>query len=71
MEAQGLYSLVKKIVDKENIRQQKKGLKQGRYWRNSNKENHNFCCMPVAYVRSQSEPNFYYEYGDISPFEND
>lgn len=69
VDVQGLYSLVKKIVDKENVRQKKKGLKQGRYWRNSNKENHNLCCMPVAYVRSQSEPNYYYEYGDITPFE--
>lgn len=71
VEVQGLYSLVKKIVDKENMRQRKRGLKQGRFWRNSNKENRNLCCMPVEYVRSQSEPNFYYEYGDVSPFEND
>ena len=71
IESQGLYTLVKKIVDKENLRQQKRGLKQGRFSKNSNKENHNLCCMPIAYVRSQSEPNFYYEYGDISPFEND
>ncbi len=71
VEVQGLYSLVKKIVDKENMRQRKRGLKQGRFWRNSNKENRNLCCMPVEYVRSQSEPNFYCEYGDVSPFEND
>lgn len=69
-EAQGLYSLTKKIVDKQNKYQQKQGLKQGRYWRNSNKENHNFCCMPLAYVRQQSEPNFYREYGNLTPFEN-
>ena len=71
IESKGLYTLVEQIVDKENARQQKRGLKQGRFWRNSNKENHNLCCMPVEYVRSQSEPNFYYEYGDVSPFEND
>lgn len=71
IESQGLYTLVKQIVDKENLRQQKRGLKHGRFWRNSNKENHNLCCMPISYVRSQSEPNFYYEYGDTSPFEND
>lgn len=71
VEVQGLYSLVKKIVDGENACQQKRGLKQGRFWRNSNKENHKLCCMPVGYVRSQSEPNFYYEYGDVCPFEND
>ena len=71
VEVQGLYSLVKKIVDKENMRQRNRGLKHGRFWRNSNKENRNLCCMPVEYVRSQSEPNFYYEYGDVSPFEND
>ena len=71
VEVQGLYSLVKKIVDKEDKRQLKRGLKKGHFQRSSNKENRNFCCMPVQYVMQQSEPNYYREYGDTSPFISD
>ena len=66
-----LYGFVKRIVDKENKRQLKRGLKKGHFQRSSNKENRNLCCMPVQYVRQQSEPNYYREYGDTSPFISD
>ena len=52
-------------------RQLKRGLKKGHFQRSSNKENRNLCCMPVQYVRQQSEPNYYREYGDTSPFISD
>ena len=70
-EINGLYSLVKRIVDKEDKRQLKRGLKKGHFQRSSNKENRNLCCMPVQYVMKQSEPNYYREYGDTSPFISD
>lgn len=70
-EIDGLYGFVKRIVDKENKRQLKRGLKKGHFQRSSNKENRNLCCMPVQYVRQQSEPNYYREYGDTSPFISD
>lgn len=70
-EIDGLYSLVKRIVDKEDKRQLKRGLKKGHFQRSSNKGNRNLCCMPIQYVRQQSEPNYYREYGDTSPFISD
>ena len=63
----GLYTFTQKIVDGENKRQLKKGLKPGRFWKNSNKENRKACCMPVQYVENQSTICF--RYGDLSPFE--
>lgn len=66
-EQTGLSYFVKKLLAKQDQRQAEAGLPKTRKWKSVNSEDKTLYCMPVGYVKQQSEICF--KIGDISPFE--
>lgn len=63
----GLSYFVKKLIAKQDQRQAEAGLPKTRKWKSVNSEDRTLYCMPVGYVKQQSDICF--RIGDISPFE--